>query len=115
MGEIFRRYQDVPAGSTVEVEVSPCDGKVATKAKLIRSDGVDTWDPCLNPNPTTTLRKGKRYFISVLLGFQQSATVTLVVRVRTPGGGVHSSPWTWTVTGKKGDIKFHGGFIERVI
>lgn len=115
MSNRFKRYVDVPAGSRVEVEVTPCDGKVATKAKLIQEQDVATWDPCLDPDPVVRVERGKRYFVSVRLAFLQASTVTLVIRVRTPTGGTHSSPWTWTVQGQQGDIELRGGLTERVV
>lgn len=108
----FKRYFGVPSGSRVEVDVSPCDGKFVSKAKLISATEVLTWDPCQTPPPSHTLKSGKNYFVSVRLAFIASTTVDVEVRVRTPSGGVHSAPWTWTIQGTNGQVALVGGFIQ---
>lgn len=108
----FKRYVGVPPGSKVEVDVSPCDGSSTVKAKLISATQVWTWNPCASPPPNHELAAGKNYFVSVRLAFTGTSTVRVEIKVRTPTGGVHSSPWTWSIQGKKGEVALVGGFIE---
>jgi hypothetical protein len=107
----FKRYFGVPSGSRVEVDLSPCDGKFVSKAKLISATDVLTWDPCQAPPPPHTLQSGQNYFVSVRLAFIASTTVDVEIRVRT-SSGVHSTPWTWTIQGKNGQVALVGGFIQ---
>lgn len=108
----FKRYFGVPAGSKVEMNITPCDGKFVSTAKLISASDVLTWDPCQGPPPLHKLQAGQNYFVSVRFAFIAATTVEVEIRVRTPGGGVHSTPWRWTIQGKNGQVALVGGFIQ---
>ncbi len=108
----FRRYTSVPPNSTVEVEVTPCGGTATTKAKLISSTDVLTWNPCGEDPPPHVLGAGRNYFVSVRLFFIAQGTETVKITVRGPDGQAHSTPWRWTINGNPGDIALVGGFIE---
>lgn len=105
----FKQVSGVPAGSSVQVSVSPCDGTFVSKAKLISSTDVLTWDPCQGGPPNHQLGAGRNYFVSVRLAFIQQGAPTVEFRIPSSGGG--PTVWTWTVNGTQGQVALVGGFI----
>lgn len=107
----FNHVSGVPAGSRVKVDVSPCDGTFVTKAKLISTTDVVTWNPCNDTAAKGPLEAGRAYFVSVRFAFIATSTVDVEIRIEAPGGG-GPAPWTWKVNGDQGEVALVGGLIQ---
>lgn len=107
-GDSQHFFRDVPANSTVEVELRGTPGDFAGVAELIgptHQGGAvgpgDTWtsDPLERPQPRTV------YLLRLFVTHNQpqNVTATIVIRVHKPNGTIHSSPITCSSTGRSGD------------
>lgn len=101
-------FKDVPAGSTVEVELKGTPGDFAAVVELIgptHEGGAigpgQTWtsNPLARPQPKTI------YLLRLFVTHNrpQNTTAAIVIRVRKPDETLHSSPITCSSTGKSGD------------
>jgi hypothetical protein len=114
----FESYRNVPPGSTLAITVSGPAGKFNTDGQLVGSDQVHDWQHGdLVPGPATAKLNGAKrsYFARVRVAFLAQATVTIQATITKPaaqGGGVHSEPCQWQVSGANGQTAIRGLFID---
>jgi hypothetical protein len=102
-------YEDVPAGSTLELGMQatrPADeGNFVGHVLLITSFEPDqNWpDADIHPGPRRhPLRARKAYILEIDTAFQGAATAVVTAKVIKPSGDVYSTPKVWNLTGTNG-------------
>jgi hypothetical protein len=109
----------VPDGSKLEVSVTKDSGTIVGAARFRRDDGTEEeWvHSQLSPGPKTKLlRSPHDYAVTLRVEFTGAGTsgATIDARIVKPGGDVHGSPYSYSVTGAKGDDARATVFIQMV-
>ena len=113
MPEHVQRFNNVPSGSSVELEVETDDSPWAAKARVIVSNEPSrkfTFSTNSKGPKDFVLTSPKVAFIDWTVAFQGTAKLKLWRRVHRPDGTVHKSV-SRELSGKAGDTLFHSDLV----
>jgi hypothetical protein len=102
-------WNRIPDRSTLELSINPAAGNFDVSARMLMDNGQTatfTHQQIASNQAQILLRRPQICTVTFTVRFPgQNATVTLGARVVKPGGGIHGTPFSESVSGQNGRVE----------